>query len=185
VRSRRVRRDWQNQAPPPPEQREPIEVAPEPDPPGDETEPEEDFNPDGDNDNEVGKPPPPPNRRGKKYVPKTTQTRSGRRPKLSNQFFADEWANYQDPTTLHKQKVPKSALNEQYLNALDWHLAIDMIRSNDLKSMLAVVDQNADVDHGTVEWTHPMILGAKANSADNPDWHSHEWTRQGRILESM
>jgi hypothetical protein len=51
-------------------------------------------------------------------------------------------------------------------------LSIGTSQSNDLKAMLALVDQGTDVDHNTVEWTHPTILGAKANSADNPDWHS-------------
>jgi hypothetical protein len=91
---------------------------------------------------------------------------------LPNRFFADEWANYQDPATPNKQKVPKRALNEQYLNALDWHIAVDMLRSNDLKAMLALVERDTNVETNTVEWTHPMILGAKANSTDNPDWHS-------------
>jgi hypothetical protein len=98
--------------------------------------------------------------------------RSRPRPKLTIRFFADEWANYQYRATPNKQKVPKRALNEQYLNALDWHLAVDTIRSNDLKAMLAILEHDTDVENNTVEWTHPMILGVKANSADNPDWHS-------------
>jgi len=77
--------------------------------------------------------------------------------------------NYQagkDP----KQKVPASALNDEYLNSLNWNLAIDALRSNDLKSMMAMMNQDTDPNDNMVEWMHPIFFGSKANSEDNPTW---------------
>ena len=35
---------------------------------------------------------------------------------------------------------------------------------------MSLVDQNTDVDHNTVEHTHPMVLSEQANAQDNPTW---------------
>ena len=33
-----------------------------------------------------------------------------------------------------------------------------------------MMQENTDVEYNTVEWMHPMFLGAKPNSEDNPTW---------------
>ena len=89
--------------------------------------------------------------------------------KPNQKVFGQEWVNYQagkDP----KQKLRAGALNDQYLNALNWKLAINLICSNDMRGMMAMMHENTDPEYNTVEWMHPMFLGAKANSEDNPTW---------------
>jgi hypothetical protein len=36
--------------------------------------------------------------------------------------------------------------------------------------MMRLIAAYTDVEHNTVEWMHPMILAAKANSEDTPRW---------------
>jgi len=69
---------------------------------------------------------------------------------------------------------------------MNWHLALSVIRSNNLKSMMAEMQQNVDPDDGTLDWMNPMIFGARANSEDTPTFGtSNELTRSRRILEGM
>jgi hypothetical protein len=94
---------------------------------------------------------------------------SGRTHKPNQKVFGQEWVNYQagkDP----KQMLHAGALNDQYLNALNWKLAINLIFSNDMRGMMALMHKNTDPEYNTVEWMHPLFLGAKANSEDNPTW---------------
>ena len=53
---------------------------------------------------------------------------------------------------------------------LKWETFTDSLKSADLKNIMSLVDQNTDVDHNTVEKTHPMVLSAQANAQDNPTW---------------
>jgi len=100
----------------------------------------------------------------------TNKLRRGNRERVpSKRVFGEEWTNYQagkDP----KQKIHGGALNQQYLNALNWKLTTNLLQSNDLKAMMSLIDQNTDPEHNTIEWMHPMIFGSKANSEDNPTW---------------
>ncbi len=80
----------------------------------------------------------------------------------------DNWTYHTAKTP--KQKIRTGVLNEQYLSALDWRLTIDLLKSADMRAMLALVDDHTDIDTRTIEWMHPMMLGAKANSEDNPNW---------------
>jgi hypothetical protein len=36
--------------------------------------------------------------------------------------------------------------------------------------MMAILNQNTDDTHGTVEWMHPLALATLANAEDNPAW---------------
>jgi hypothetical protein len=69
-------------------------------------------------------------------------------------------------------KVHLGVLNDQFLQALDWQSY-----SKEGTSMLFVMRQmmrsfKAHTNPGsdTVEWMHPMVLGAAANDVDNPTW---------------
>jgi hypothetical protein len=46
--------------------------------------------------------------------------------------------------------------------------------------MMHLMEQNTDVDSNTVEWMHPMILAAKANAEDNPDWDTAMGSEEDR-----
>jgi hypothetical protein len=67
-------------------------------------------------------------------------------------------------------RAPRGALNQQFLNSLNWKLALNAIRSNDLKGMMTQMETNTDPDDNTLDWMSPMILGAKANAEDTPTW---------------
>jgi hypothetical protein len=53
---------------------------------------------------------------------------------------------------------------------LNWKLALNAIRSNDLKGMMTEMELHTDPDDRTLDWMSPMIFGAKANSEDTPTW---------------
>jgi hypothetical protein len=66
--------------------------------------------------------------------------------------------------------APRGALNQQFLNSLNWKLALNTICSNDLQSMMTQMEANTDPDDQTLDWMSSMILGAKANAEDTPTW---------------
>jgi hypothetical protein len=66
--------------------------------------------------------------------------------------------------------APHGALNRQFLNSLNWKLALNAIHSNDLKGMMTEMELHTDPDDRTLDWMSPMIFGAKANSEDTPTW---------------
>lgn len=68
-----------------------------------------------------------------------------------------------------KQKIRVGMLNEQYIASLKWDATVAMLRSNDMRAMHALIEQNTDLDENTVEWMHPMCLGAQVN-LDTPTW---------------
>ena len=43
-------------------------------------------------------------------------------------------------------RAPRGALNQQFLNSLNWKLALNAIRSNDLKGMMTQMEMNTDPD---------------------------------------
>ena len=101
----------------------------------------------------------------------------GRRPFKKNRRYFNEdniekepgWVNHcygSDP----KAKFRASALNQQFLNSLNWKLAKEVIRSQDLNKMLNLMQNFTDPENDLVEWMHPMILAAKANAEDCPNW---------------
>jgi len=93
----------------------------------------------------------------------------GRVRRRNPRFSGDEWANYQR-TGVVRQKVRAEVLNQQYLNALKWEATVTMLKSADLRAMMAVVQEHTDLDDETVEWLHPLAFAAKANAEDNPSW---------------
>ena len=96
--------------------------------------------------------------------------RSMRERKTNSRFRGDEWANYQRGRVA-SQRVRASVLNEQFLHRLDWSTTVETCKSGDLRTMLALIRRYTNAD-STVDWLHPFALAAKANSDDNPDWHT-------------
>ena len=159
------------------------------------TEPEVPLSPEGDNTNEedivpetaeplideaipdeppTPQPPPAPNEpEPEEGVQRTRFGRVLKQPdRLTYKMAAfKEFEKQSNPYCNPKRKVLSSQLNEQFLMGLKWNQAINAIKSNDLQSMMNLMSQHTDVDDGTVEWMHPMILAAQANSADNPTWN--------------
>jgi hypothetical protein len=83
-------------------------------------------------------------------------------------MFGDNWTQYAGfYNGRHKCKL--DVFNEQYLAMLKWNKAINMLELNEFQQMWALTE--IDKEEDTVEWMHPMILAAKANSPDNPTWN--------------
>jgi len=97
--------------------------------------------------------------------PNSAMPRRGRRDRRKNQQYWNDDVQVELP-----KKAPRAALNQQYLNTMNWNLALLAICSNNLKSMMAQMQQDVDPDDGTLDWMNPMIFGAKANSEDKPTW---------------
>ena len=93
--------------------------------------------------------------------------RGRRRKRRNRRYFNDDFMTSDKPAP---RRAPRSALNRQYLNSLNWERALSAIRSNSLKSMIAQMQTFTDPDDGTLDWMNPMIFGAKANADDNPTW---------------
>ena len=74
-----------------------------------------------------------------------------------------------DPTAFYTKKVRIGLLNAAFINSLDWSLDTGTIKTqwNRFSSYIA---RTTDRVHNTWECTHPLLLSAKANSADNPKW---------------
>jgi len=84
--------------------------------------------------------------------------------------LGDEWVNHQDSQSA-RQKIHAGLLDKQYLANLSWKAAKAMLKSRDLRAMMALMDLNTDLHNGTVEELHPLAFMAKANAEDNPNWH--------------
>ena len=74
-----------------------------------------------------------------------------------------------DPRAFVTQKVRGSVLNCAFLNSLDWSLKNIPGRTH-WKNFSAYILRHMDKTHRTWEVSHPLLLSAKANSADNPKW---------------
>lgn len=68
------------------------------------------------------------------------------------------------------QRVKRRDLNEAYLQSMNWSSLISSFKSADEKTCMALLNSYTDPDFGTVEYMHPSIFGAKANSEDTPNW---------------
>jgi len=97
--------------------------------------------------------------------PDSAMPRCGRWNRKKNQRYWNDDVQFELP-----KKAPRAALNRQYLNMMNWNLASLVLHSNNLKSMMAQMQQDIDPNDGTLDWMNPMILGAKANSEDTPTW---------------
>jgi hypothetical protein len=98
-----------------------------------------------------------------------TTTRSGREVRRPRRAFGDEWANYAGFYS-GKKKVRIDTMNDQYLAMMNWTQTLQMLSSYEFKRMWSLTEDETDLKENTVEWMHPMILAAKANSEDNPTW---------------
>jgi hypothetical protein len=61
-------------------------------------------------------------------------------------------------------------MNDQFLAMLQWTKTIDMLDSYEFRKMWSLTQDETDPITNLIEWMHPMILAAKANSEDNPTW---------------
>ena len=57
------------------------------------------------------------------------------------------------------------------MNELDWSSTKDSSFGTHWDRFQAFLYRNLGFIHNTLENTHPLLLAAKANSADNPKWH--------------
>lgn len=96
----------------------------------------------------------------------------GRARNKNRKYFGNEWVNYQTsrPLGASQQKVRREVLNSVFLQTLVWNRPLSEIVSKDFLNLLGKQDLEIDLEHGTVEWLHPMVLAAKANSEDTPNW---------------
>ena len=95
-----------------------------------------------------------------------TRTQSGRRVRPNPKYVGQNWTNFAGYSGSHKIKM--EALNNQFLAMLDWNKAISMFDSPQFAQIWALTEYD---ESGTlVEWMHPMVLAAKANSEDSPNW---------------
>jgi hypothetical protein len=91
--------------------------------------------------------------------------RAKRKRRPNRRIYNDDFQVY-----AAKGKTRLSTLNDQYLQRLNWKMAIRSIRSHDMRAMATLTQQHTDPYDDTVDWMHPMILGSKANSEDTPTW---------------
>jgi hypothetical protein len=66
--------------------------------------------------------------------------------------------------------VPLSALYNIRLQALQWDLMKDSPKQGTLASLLATTMLKYNPAHETIKQLHPLVLAAKANSEDTPNW---------------
>jgi hypothetical protein len=67
------------------------------------------------------------------------------------------------------QNVRHSTINQAFLASLKFNQFVETLRSDEFAKMWSLTT-DYDQDSSTCEWLHPMILAAKANSEDNPNW---------------
>ena len=61
-------------------------------------------------------------------------------------------------------------MNDQYLAMMKWNQTLQMLDSYEFKRVWSLTLDETDLKEKTVEWMHPMLLAAKANNEDNPNW---------------
>ncbi|CAJ1961247.1 unnamed protein product [Cylindrotheca closterium] len=89
--------------------------------------------------------------------------------KKNPKYFGDDFANVAE---LGKKKIRHSALDRQFFANLKWAEAINTIKGDNFGRMWrAACEPYHDHDTGLQDDLHPMILAAKANSEDNPNWN--------------
>jgi Reverse transcriptase (RNA-dependent DNA polymerase) len=88
-------------------------------------------------------------------------------------LLGPEWTNVASSGQYKPcRKVRLGVLNDQFLQALDWQsyrkegTSMSFVMRQMMQSLAAHTNPVSD----TVEWMHPMVLGAAANDADNPTW---------------
>ena len=69
------------------------------------------------------------------------------------------------------QNVRHSTINQAFLASLKFNQFVETLRSDEFAKMWSLTT-DYDQDSSTCEWLHPMILAAKANSEDNPNWEA-------------
>ena len=91
---------------------------------------------------------------------------SGKRQRRAERHPERQYGKY-----YRNQKFKQASLDQQFLASLDWKKAVSMLKSPEFAKMWALAEQNRDLETGTFEELHPLILAAKASSADNPTWN--------------
>jgi hypothetical protein len=103
------------------------------------------------------------------WQPPPATTRSGREVKRPRRTHGDEWANSAG-FYAGRKKVRIDTMNDQYLGMMKWTQTLQMLDSYEFKRTWSLTQDETDLKENTVEWMHPMILAAKANNEDNPNW---------------
>lgn len=102
-------------------------------------------------------------------TPPTSTSRTGRVRKQNPKYFGDDFANVAE---LGKKKIKHSALDRQFFAGLKWAEAIDTLKGDNFGRMWReACEPFYDHETGLQDDLHPMILAAKANSEDNPNWN--------------
>ena len=68
-------------------------------------------------------------------------------------------------------KVSEAQLNKALLQGMDWNDAVGQIHNSEFRAMVAQMEDNTDLDLGTVEEFNPLAFAAKANAEDTPNYH--------------
>ena len=69
------------------------------------------------------------------------------------------------------QKVKADDINSSFLHGLDWQPTIDMMKTKSGQQTLLSMLKSYDYLNRTIETWNPMVLGAKVNGEDNPNWN--------------
>ncbi|CAJ1952569.1 unnamed protein product [Cylindrotheca closterium] len=102
-------------------------------------------------------------------APPLPPSRTGRVRKKNSKYFGDDFATVAD---LGKKKIRYSSLDRQFFAGLKWAEAIDTLKGDNFGRMWReACEPYHDHDTGLQDDLHPMILAAKANSEDNPNWN--------------
>ena len=108
-------------------------------------------------------------------VPPTTEAalRRSRRTRRPNpDVSGPEWVTQAAQSAFYTrrstQKIRSSVLNDQFLHSLHWN--DPKPASHTLRALLSQQNLETDFRSGLPDWASPMLLGAKANSADTPRW---------------
>jgi hypothetical protein len=88
-------------------------------------------------------------------------------------LLGPEWTNMASSGQYEpRRKVHLGVLNDQFLQALDWQsyrkegTSMSFVMRQMMQSLAVHTNPVSD----TVEWMHPMVLGAAAKNTDNPTW---------------
>ena len=130
--------------------------------------PESEDNDPGESDPEGAAAPPQP----------TSQT--GRVRKPNSKYFGDDFANVAE---LCKKKMRHSALDRQFFAGFKWAEAINTLKGDNFGQMWReACEPYYNQKTGLQDDLHPMILAAKANSEDNPNWNEAMDVLSGKAI---
>ena len=79
--------------------------------------------------------------------------------------------------TYHKHigkcKIRADDLSHKYIMCLKWSQTIETLFHSDMRTMMSLIKNHANIDAGTVEWMHPLAFSSKSSLDDNPTWDEY------------